>query len=218
VTTSTRAENTRELILTAAERLFAEQGLFTVSNRQVSEAAGQGNNAAVGYHFGTKTDLIQAIVQRHAAPMERLRRDLLDEARDSDDLRDWVTVLVRPLTVHLATLGSPTWYARFSAQVMTDPQHRALAVEAAMATEATRTAVEGLRRCSPDLPADVRAERSVMLRQLLSHMSAERERSLAESGADPVAAWESTAVNLIDALTGMIQAPVTGPHRARGLP
>lgn len=47
--------------MTAAERLYAEHGVFGMSNRQVSEAAGQGNNAAVGYHFGTKTDLVRAI-------------------------------------------------------------------------------------------------------------------------------------------------------------
>ena len=52
-----RASTTQEAILKAAERLYAEHGVFAVSNRQVSEAAGQGNNAAVGYHFGTKADL-----------------------------------------------------------------------------------------------------------------------------------------------------------------
>ena len=41
---SDRASTTQEAILTAAERLFAEHGVFAVSNRQVSEAAGQGNN------------------------------------------------------------------------------------------------------------------------------------------------------------------------------
>jgi AcrR family transcriptional regulator len=43
-----RAGATRDLILATAERLFAEHGVFAISNRQVSEAAGQGNNAAVG--------------------------------------------------------------------------------------------------------------------------------------------------------------------------
>ena len=51
-TRADRAGVSRELILTAAERLFAEYGVLAVSNRQVGEAAGQGNNAAVGYHFG----------------------------------------------------------------------------------------------------------------------------------------------------------------------
>ena len=64
-----RAHATRELILTAAEQLFAEHGVVAVSNRQVSEAAGQGNNTAVGYHFGTKADLVRAIARKHAAPV-----------------------------------------------------------------------------------------------------------------------------------------------------
>jgi hypothetical protein len=37
-----------------------------VANRPISEAAGQGDNAAVTYHFGAKADLICAIVRRHA--------------------------------------------------------------------------------------------------------------------------------------------------------
>ncbi len=76
-----RASLTREAILTAAERLFAEHGVFAVSNRQVSEAAGQGNNAAVGYHFGTKTDLVRAIEHKHAIPVEKLREQRVIEMR-----------------------------------------------------------------------------------------------------------------------------------------
>lgn len=60
-----RPHGTRERILNAAERLFAEHGVYAVSNRRVSEAAQQGNNAAVGYHFGTKADLVRAIARKH---------------------------------------------------------------------------------------------------------------------------------------------------------
>jgi cytochrome P450 len=52
------------VILATTERLFAERGIHAVSNRQISEAAGQGNSAAVGYHFGTKADLVRAIARR----------------------------------------------------------------------------------------------------------------------------------------------------------
>src|SRR5437879_7136412 len=103
---------TRDAILAAAERLFAEHGVVAVSNRQVSEAAGQGNNAAVGYHFGTKTDLVRAIEQKHRASIERLLQRMVAETGDSADLRDWVACLVCSLTEHLAQLGNPTWYAR----------------------------------------------------------------------------------------------------------
>ena len=74
-----RASSTQEAILAAAERLYAEHGMFAVSNRQVSEAAGQGNNAAVGYHFGTKADLVRAIEQKHRGPVEQLREQMVAE-------------------------------------------------------------------------------------------------------------------------------------------
>lgn len=102
-----RAGATRESILAAAERLFAEHGVFAVSNRQVSEAAGQGNNAAVGYHFGTKTDLVRAIVRKNAEQIERVRLQMLAEIGDSSNVRDWVACLVRPSAEHLAALGTP---------------------------------------------------------------------------------------------------------------
>ncbi|WP_030107088.1 TetR/AcrR family transcriptional regulator, partial [Actinoalloteichus caeruleus] len=72
-----RAEDTRELILTTAERLFAERGISAVSNRQVGEAAGQGNNFAVGYHFGSRTELVRAIIGRHSRAIEATRERML---------------------------------------------------------------------------------------------------------------------------------------------
>src|SRR3954465_13932743 len=102
---SERASSTQEAILVAAERLFAARGVFAVSNRQVSEAAGQGNNTAVGYHFGTKADLVRAIVRRHQAPVEELRRSMVAAIGERPDVRDWVACLVRPTSEHLAAMG-----------------------------------------------------------------------------------------------------------------
>lgn len=201
---------TRELILTAAERLFAERGVYAVSNRQVSEAAGQGNNAAVGYHFGTKADLVRAIARKHAGEIERIRGRLLAEIGDSDDIHDWVACLVRPVPEHLADLGSPTWYARFCAQVMTDPALHEIIVEESLSSASLPQVIEGLNRCLPDLPAEVSAERGIMARELILHISAERERALAENSPTPRATWHDAATGLIDAIVGLWLAPVTG--------
>src|SRR5690242_7870243 len=84
---SDRRSETRELLLVTAERLFAEHGVEAVSNRQVSEAAGQSNNFAVGYHFGSKEELVVAIVRRHSESIERRRTELLAEISGSPDLR-----------------------------------------------------------------------------------------------------------------------------------
>ncbi|MFD1543460.1 TetR/AcrR family transcriptional regulator [Nonomuraea guangzhouensis] len=204
-----RAEATREAILTAAERLFAEHGVMAVSNRQVSEAAGQGNNTAVGYHFGTKTDLVRAIVRKHAERIERVRLRILVEIGDSSDVRDWVACLVRPTADHLAALGNPTWFARFGAQVMTDPVFREIMIEEALSSRALLQIIDGLNRCLPDLPAEVRAERYDMARQLMVHVCAERERALAEGTPTPRSSWHDAATGLIDAIVGLWLAPVT---------
>ncbi|WP_344320744.1 TetR/AcrR family transcriptional regulator [Streptomyces macrosporus] len=202
---------TRQQILVTAERLFAEQGLYAVSNRQISAAAGQGNNAAVGYHFGTKADLVRAIVRKHTERIEALRVEMVAAVEGSRDIRDWVSCLVRPFTAHLDSLGGPTWFARFGAQVVTDPAFRAIMAEEALATPSLKRVLEGFDRCSPDLPADIRAERGDMIRTLMVHVCAERERALAEGTVTPRATWAEAAAGLVDAITGLWTAPVTRP-------
>lgn len=204
-----RASTTQEAILTAAERLFAEHGVFAVSNRQVSEAAGQGNNAAVGYHFGTKTDLVRAIEYKHRVPIERLREQMVAEIGDSTQMRDWVTCLVCPLTDHLAALGNPTWYARFAAQVMTDPAYHNIVVKDALSSASLVQVIDGISRCLPKLPTDVRVERNLMARNLLMHTCADRERALAAGAAVPRSSWPEAGSGLIDAIVGLWLAPVS---------
>ncbi|WP_228122662.1 TetR/AcrR family transcriptional regulator [Saccharothrix syringae] len=200
---------TRRQILDTAERLFAERGLYAVSNRQISTAAGQGNNAAVGYHFGTKADLVRTIVRRHTERIEPLRLEAVAAVEGSVEVRDWVDCLVRPVTRHLAALGDPTWFARFAAQVITDPGFRAVMTEEALATPSLRRVLDGLRRCLPDLPDDVRAERGDMVRDLVVHVCAERERAVADGTVAVRSTWDDAATGLVDAITGLWLAPVS---------
>ena len=197
---SEQVEHTRVRIVLAAERLFAERGVFNVSNRQIGEAAGQGNNTAVSYHFGSKNDLVRAIVARHAVPMERIRRELADRYDGSTDLRDWVTCVVRPVTDHLAALGSPSWYARFAAQVMTEPTLRQLAAEELGAGAVLHTVTDRLHECLPHLRPHARRQRDEMARTLVVHFCAEREGAL-----EP--AWDAIANGLINAVEGLYRAP-----------
>jgi Tetracyclin repressor-like, C-terminal domain len=136
---------------------------------------------------------------------------MLDQLGPDAGLRDWIACLVRPSTEHLATLGAPTWYARFSAQMMTDPALRDIMIDEALASPALQQILEGLNRCLPTLPVEVRRERGDIGRHLLVHMIAERERALAEDAPTPRATWADAATGLIDALVGMWTAPVTPP-------
>ncbi|WP_372344040.1 TetR/AcrR family transcriptional regulator [Streptomyces sp. KL116D] len=101
-------------MLTAAERLFAERGVYNVSNRQISEAAGQGNTTAVNYHFGNKTDLVRAISRRHT---NRSNSSATASSRRNPGLHSAAGLgSVHGPPRHRAPRrpGQPTWYARFS--------------------------------------------------------------------------------------------------------
>ncbi|XVU28268.1 TetR/AcrR family transcriptional regulator [Actinoplanes sp. CA-054009] len=193
---------TRERLLTVAERLFAEHGVFTISNRQISEAAGQGNTAAVGYHFGSKSDLVRAIVRHHSRPTEEIRAALLTRFDGSTVLRERVACLVLPYTRHLASLGTPSWYGRFAAQLMTEPKLRELAAAEVGEAPTLRAATDALHACLPGLPDRVRRERDDMAHTLIVHFCAQRERSVTPE-------WPSAASGLIDAIQGLYQAPYT---------
>ena len=60
--------DTRTQILDAAEQLFAERGFRGTSIRAVTDLAGA-NLAAVGYHFGSKAELMAAVVRRVVEPI-----------------------------------------------------------------------------------------------------------------------------------------------------
>jgi AcrR family transcriptional regulator len=180
-----------------------------VSNRHILDAAGQRNSAAVLYHFGTKADLVRAIVRSHSEPIEQRRQELIDSLGPTPGVRDWVSCLVRPSTEHLAHLGEPTWFARFRAQAVTDPVFREIGREGRERSPAVRRVVNGLASCVPDLPPAVYDERREMGVQLLIHGCAERESALAEGRLTPRANWADAATGIIDAVAALWLAPVT---------
>jgi len=70
---------TKDKILDTAERLFGEQGFGATSLRHIIAEAGV-NLAAVHYHFGSKEELLDAVVVRKLAPINAERLALLDKA------------------------------------------------------------------------------------------------------------------------------------------
>jgi AcrR family transcriptional regulator len=70
-------KDTRERILDAAERLFAEKGIKETSVRDITRLA-RANLAAVNYHFGFKEGLIRYTISRRLEPLNKERLRLLD--------------------------------------------------------------------------------------------------------------------------------------------
>lgn len=64
--------STRDVILDAAERRFAERGFAGVSVREIAGDAGLKNQASLYHHFKNKKALYEAVLQRGLAPIIEL--------------------------------------------------------------------------------------------------------------------------------------------------
>jgi len=90
---------TRERLLTAAERLFSDRGFKDVTVREICHAAGA-NVAAINYHFGDKLGLYRAVLRTAIEAM----RGITEEARRAgagkppeQQLRLYITLFLHQL-------------------------------------------------------------------------------------------------------------------------
>jgi AcrR family transcriptional regulator len=116
------AATTRDRILDAAERLFAAQGIDGTTITAITEAAGARNKSAVGYHFGSKLALLEAVLRRHLPDIDRHRDELLDrvEAAGPVTIAGLVEALVLPVAAKLDT-ESGVRYVQIQASLLGHP-------------------------------------------------------------------------------------------------
>jgi AcrR family transcriptional regulator len=93
---------TRERLLAAAERLFAERGFKAVTVREICRAA-RANVAAVNYHFGDKLGLYREVIR---AAIESMR-EATDAAREAGEGQAPDEQLRRYIRLFLHRLHSP---------------------------------------------------------------------------------------------------------------
>ncbi|MBF4161805.1 TetR/AcrR family transcriptional regulator [Nocardioides acrostichi] len=153
---------TRERLLSAATRAFAEHGPGNASLLEITRQAGQRNRGAVHYHFGSREGLLAAVLRQHAADIAERQRVMLESARlqPDDDVASVVEAVVRP-AVELAEAG---WSGRcfivivaalvVDEQYDTDPE----VAEALQLTGGFET-FDLLRTRMPDLPVEIVDER-----------------------------------------------------------
>lgn len=116
------SEETKAGLIEAAEFLFAHHGIEGVSLRQIGVAAGSLNTNVVGYHFGNKEALIEAIYHHRLPAMDARRRELLDAADRVDlgqDCKTLLRVMWLPLFEQKSVQNQHT-YARFLASISRD--------------------------------------------------------------------------------------------------
>ena len=120
------APHTKDRILDAAERLFADHGFAGTSLRTLTTEADV-NLAAVNYHFGSKEALFQKVFARRVEPLNRARLELLDacESRSgnrSPALEEILRAFLAPALrlSHDPSSGGPA-FLRLMGRIYTEP-------------------------------------------------------------------------------------------------
>lgn len=161
-----RREATRIALIEAAERLFAQSGVEAVSIRQIGAAIGSLNTTVVGYHFGSKEALIEAVFLHRLPAIDARRAELVAQA-DVTGLGHDPHALVRafalPLLEQTDASGQHS-YARF---LLGLERSAMLAVRARVIDDFPVTA-RLTERLSKLLPDELRREGHVRMRLIAS--------------------------------------------------
>jgi AcrR family transcriptional regulator len=175
-----RGTETRDELLRAAEYLFARQGVGGTRTKQIVERAGQGNDSAVQYHFGSRQGLLEAILGGHLSRMERQWLRSVVSLRESHELGPVVDALIGPLADELLredgrdflriVAGIAGW-AGVRTHALPTPLHgTALAEQLALLEQA----------CLRMMPEDLTLERIAMVISMLTAALADRAHRIDE--------------------------------------
>jgi AcrR family transcriptional regulator len=198
------ASSTQEQIVLAAERLFAQHGIDGVSLRQLGAAAGNSNNSAVQYHFGSK-DTLAAAIFGYRWPRLDERRTLLIAERRPRDLRGFVECLLLAILEQGELPGSH--YLRFVAMLHQHGRRDILLSLPEEHQQASRAFHERLAGYLTHLPAPLRAHRIGQALAFAVRAGADREMAHAEGL--PMLDFAVEATDLIDGITGFLLAPAS---------
>ena len=212
------SEDTRNQIKAAAQMLFARHGVDAVTVQEIVDAAGQRNNAALHYHFGTKEELIRQMVVDGAAVLDERRRGMLEEieARGGPrSIREVLLVLVTPV-IELGEDERWRGYIRFTSNLQaSDPN----ALRAALNNRWNTGYVacfNHLKTMLPLPPAIIEQRLSIFSIYANSILSA-HEAALETRNTKSSRLWGQrfTIENIIDTLEATITCPMSEPTRGK---
>ena len=200
----------RDRLLVAAERLIAERGM-DAPLRDVAVEAGQRNNSAVHYYFGSRDGLIQAVIDRRQAPLEARRLELLAEheaAGAGDDVRSLVRILVEPM-FHVPYEDGASHYARFLEQVRTLLTEQQLDFSQ---WPTSKMITARIQRMLAGLPADVRRLRLSSMATVMFALMADAERR-ADATGERLSLDSPGRTEIITMLVGLLTAETPSPTK-----
>ncbi len=207
--------DTREKILDAAERLFAAHGFAGTSLRAVTKEA-EVNLAAVHYHFGTKEDLLRAVLSRIVVPINRERLEMLAQVEaaagnDPPSLERVLEAFIAPDLRLIRDLGERgVIITRFLGRSYTEPAEMVQALIREQYEELGQRFMEVAARALPEVPQEELYWRFKLVVGVLTYILADTDRT--GGYAEDVSDVDGTVRRLVAFLAPGLRAPVPAPQ------
>ena len=214
------ATGTKEQILDAAERMFAENGFHAVSLRTIIAEA-EVNLAAVHYHFGSKDALVEAVFERRVAPVNEARLAWLDRLEAEWDGAPPVEEVLRALVTPAIQLAMDPergrTFMKTCGRFYTEAGDHLQPIFDRLFSKIIERFVAAFQRACPELPAVELLWRVHFAVGVMAHtlLDSERLRRISGGACDPsdVGAVVERMVNF--AAAGMKTPPTTLPRKTR---
>lgn len=195
--------DTRLALMRAAEQLFAQQGVDRVSLREIAIAAGQRNVSAATYHFGSKRELIETILERHSHPVQASWAPAFaDDPEHRLDLHTLIELLVRPLVAKIDDTDGGRSFLELSAELVASRSFPIMGMRIA-STPGTQEMAKRIAEHGAEVPPMIRVLRSTRLAGLLFGSIGDYLR-LINNGVE--ISREVFVSDLVNALVGLARA------------
>lgn len=172
--------STRERLLRAGARLLARDGVYGALTRDIVREAGQANDSAVQYHFGSRNGLLVEILDRRVRAMEEQRKPALDRLGPAPALAEAVAAVVEPVADELLTSEGRD-FLRIIAQLAGQAGTRTGTVPDPLVGTALAAQLELLERSvRARLPESLAVERVALVITMLTAALADRARRIDE--------------------------------------
>jgi AcrR family transcriptional regulator len=206
--------DTKERLLDAAEKLFAEKGYHCTSLRLITQAA-QVNLAAVNYHFGSKESLLTAVLERRLLPLNELRfarlRQVLSTAQmhgRRPSVREALAAFIEP-TIHYRTSGpGADYFVTLVGRALAEPDETVRTIFLDLLAPLFNLLFDILGQAYPELPRQQLFWRLTFTLGAISHSMCTLGRfRLIPPGIDPQVDEQALVSQLLDFLTTGMEAP-----------
>ncbi|HWC37687.1 MAG TPA: helix-turn-helix domain-containing protein [Acidimicrobiales bacterium] len=203
--------STRTRLIRAGEQLFAARGIDRVQLRDINELAGQRNESALHYHFGSRQGLLDLILAKHGDDVQEGTRRRLEarsgQATGADELHHLIAALVVPLSEKLRSEDGRD-YLRILVQILgQEDLVRAGALTAPWVAAPVRACMERIEGCLGHLPEGLRRERTARLAEL-SLVSIARRAQEVQEGRPTLVSEATFVANLIEMSVAALLAPL----------